>query len=203
MSYQTRCAQRSPSGDPRSHRQTGGPLRRLRSVASKRQREQSRCTASAAPGRYCTRADRGSSMRMNVMRIVVALLGAIAAAMSGSATAQSQTELRAAADRWLSQDVIRIQYASSTGWSSTFEIDLKAGNTNFMGSNDRVCLGSSVPTKVHYVEPELVFDFQPAARGCNPPQYRFNPISGRGKVFITPDGGATRTESPSKVSLKE
>lgn len=135
------------------------------------------------------------------MRTFVVLLGITAAAISGFAAAQSQDELRAAADRWLSQDVIKIQFASSTGWSSTFEINIKTSKANFIGSIDRVCLGNAVPAKVHYVEPELVFDFEPAAKGCNPPQYKFNPVSGKGKVFSTPDGGLTRTERTARVSL--
>jgi hypothetical protein len=151
--------------------------------------------------RYCARADRGFFWGTNVMRMFVVLTGIAAAAMSGAAIAQTQVELRAAADRWLSQEVIKVQYSSSTGWSSTFEVNAKAGKTNFVGSIDRVCLGSAVPTKLDYVEPELIFAFQPAATGCNPPRYRFNPVTGKGKVFTTPDGGATWIESASRVSL--
>jgi hypothetical protein len=151
--------------------------------------------------KYCARAVRGFFLGTNVMRIFVMLIGITAAAMSGTATAQSQVELRAAADRWLSQELIKVQYSSSTGWSSTFEVNAKVGKTNFVGSIDRVCLGSAVPTKLDYVEPELIFAFQPAATGCNPPRYKFNPVTGKGKVFTTPDGGATWIESVSRVSL--
>ena len=135
------------------------------------------------------------------MKTFVMLIGTAAAAISSFASAQAQVELRTAADRWLSQEVIKVQYSSARGWSSTFEVNTKVGKTNFIGSNDRVCLGSAVPTKVDYVEPELVFAFQPSTSGCNPPRYTFNPVTGKGKVFSTSDGGTTWKESTATVSL--
>lgn len=142
-----------------------------------------------------------SLSRRTVMKMFVMLIGLAAAAASCLASAQSQVERRTAAERWLSQEVIKVQFSSSRGWSSTFEVNTKSGKTNFIGSVDRVCLGSGVPTKVEYVEPELVLVFQPMTSGCNPPRYTFDPVTGRGKVFSTKDGGTTWTESTSTVLL--
>ena len=133
-----------------------------------------------------------------------AALVLLLSAMVGAPTAfaQSVEELRVAAETWLQREQIKMKFQAANGWTSTFETNLKAKITNFVGSNDPYCLGSHVSTTISVIENQLVLDFAPRS-GCQRVQYRFSPITGEGAIFVGPADSAllTPTTSKAKVSL--
>lgn len=71
----------------------------------------------------------------------------------------------------------------------------------FVGSPDRVCFGSAVPVGTEYVEPLLVLHISPPVTGCEARQYRFDPISGDGRILRPADGGWAELSPSGKIRL--
>lgn len=114
--------------------------------------------------------------------------------LPGLAAAQPAAERQAAADQLLAQKAIRIRFTAD-GVSWLFETDVRRLKTDFPGSPDPVCFATGVPTRLDFVDPHLVFEFRSLVRGCQAMQYRFDPVSGAGRIFVSDDGRATWTES--------
>ena len=119
----------------------------------------------------------------------------------GACFAQSPVELKTAADAWMAKDTIKIHFTLANGFATTFETDVKAGKTNFIGSPDRVCLATGVPTKINYVEPKLVIHFEPPVAGCQARQYIFDPVSGEGKIYRPDGSGWVELQPAGKIRL--
>lgn len=119
----------------------------------------------------------------------------------GALFAQSSSELKAAADAWMAKDTIKIHFTTRSGFTTTFETDVKAGRTNFIGSPDRVCLSGGVPTKVSYVEPKLVIHFEPTTASCEARQYIFEPVSGDGAIYRPDGSGWVELQPAGKIRL--
>ena len=118
--------------------------------------------------------------------------------------AQTGTDpARAAAERLLAQDIVKMNFTTARGWSGTFEANLRTQKTSFAGSADRTCMTGNVPTEASYTGQELVLEFKPTVPGCTPVQFRFDPLSGSGEIYVSNDGRAswTKSSSGSKVSL--
>jgi hypothetical protein len=114
--------------------------------------------------------------------------------------ADTTAELRAAADKWLSRDKIKMNYQTADKrWSGSPETNVREGTTYFYVSGN-YCLGGAAPTKIEFNGEELVFAFK-LPKSCNELQYRFNPITGHGTVYTAPPGTDTWAPSSSSISL--
>ena len=135
---------------------------------------------------------------------ILALSIALCAAVT--VWAQSVEEKKAAAQRWLAQEEIKINYAGSS-YSSVFTVDMKAMTVRFYGSPDRFCSARPVPASVTVAEDGTVdFVFDRKLPGCEELKYAFDPISREGVLSVRPGGSAPDapwTRSASKISLKE
>lgn len=119
----------------------------------------------------------------------------------GTSFAQTPSESKSAADAWMTKDTIRIHFTRLNGATTTFETDVKAGKTNFIGSPDKECLSSGVPTKISYVEPKLVIHFEPPLAGCQARQYIFDPVSGDGTIYRPDGSGWVELQPAGKIKL--
>ena len=128
-----------------------------------------------------------------------AILSFVVSAACG-ASAQNSTA-RAAADQWMAQPMLKVHFTTRGGGTTVFETDTKAGRMNFIGSQDRVCYGSAVPVRLEYAEPFLVLHITPPVTGCEARQYRFDPVSGEGKIFRPAEGGWTELSPSGKIQL--
>jgi len=137
-------------------------------------------------------------MKRLAMVLCMAALGSPAVAQT-----EPEDEFKAAAERWIAHGTAGIRYVSPRGWRGTFKTNMKAGKTNFVGFSgpDSMCYEHGTRTTVAYRAPELVFDFHMPVKGCTPPQYRFNPVTGQGKIFHSADGGKTWGQMTSNYSL--
>jgi hypothetical protein len=92
-----------------------------------------------------------------------------------------------------------MRYRSAQGWNTTVETVLKARKSRLAGSRDTFCYGNAVATNVAYDDGTLVVSFH-APTGCQMPQYRFDPVTGVGKILMSSDNGATWAEGPGSTA---
>lgn len=122
-----------------------------------------------------------------------------------SAIAQSVDEKKAAAEKWLARNEIKINYVGP--YTATFSVDTKAKTVLFYNSPDRFCASGPVPTDTAINQDGfLVFTFDSKRNGCLQIQYTFDPITKAGTVRGRPTGSAPDfpwNDSKSKVSLVE
>ena len=120
--------------------------------------------------------------------------------------AQSNDERRAAAERLLQRESLKIKYSGSN-YSSTYSLDLKAKTVMLYGSPDRFCAARPVPATWRVLEDGTIsFLFDPQKPGCAQLQYNFDPISLNGQIrYREPpfSEGQAWVESKSKISLQE
>lgn len=112
---------------------------------------------------------------------------------------------RAAAEKWLAKDEIKISYEGS--YKSTFTVDMKAKTVTFYGSDD-FCARGAVPASARVDDRDmLVFTFNPKRPGCPELQYSFDPLSKSGSIRQRPGDAAPETPwggpSGSKIALVE
>lgn len=110
---------------------------------------------------------------------------------------------RPAADKWLTKDVIKIDYDGA--YKSTFTVDMKAKTVTFHGADD-FCTRSPVPAEFRVDGQDmLVFTFDSKLPGCAQLQYTFDPVSKTGTIRQRPAGSPPDAPwsgpSGTKVSL--
>jgi hypothetical protein len=111
---------------------------------------------------------------------------------------------KAAAEKWLAKDTIKIDYDGA--YKSTFTVDMKARTVVFYGNNDYCAQQGAIPATAQVDERGmLVFVFRMERAGCPDLQYSFDPISRVGSIRLRPGNAAPNTPwgapSGSKVSL--
>lgn len=112
---------------------------------------------------------------------------------------------RAAAEKWLTKDEVKIYYEGP--YKSTFTVDMKAKTVTFDGSDD-FCARGAVPATAQVGDKDmLVFTFNPKRPGCPELQYSFDPLSKAGSIRQRPGDSTPDTPwsgpSRSKVTLVE
>jgi hypothetical protein len=98
----------------------------------------------------------------------------------------TNAERRAAAQKWLAKDEIKIDYDGP--YKSTFTVDMKAKTVMFYGGeNDNICTRAPVPAEVRVDGQDmLVFTFDSKLSGCAQLQYTFDPVSRAGTIRQRP-----------------
>ena len=125
--------------------------------------------------------------------------------LSALCFAQSAEDRKAAAEKWLTRDEIRIQY-SGPNYSSVFVVSTRERTVTFYNSPDRWCAGRPVPTE--WVVDEsgtLTFTFTPEKSDCMVLRYTFDPIAKSGAISYRAKSPADApwTSSNSRVLLLE
>lgn len=121
----------------------------------------------------------------------------------GVAGAQSPADVEAAAARILAQDTLRFRVLAGPTPARAAEADLKLQRISFLRSEDTLCYGNGVPTRAGFAAPHIVVEVRPAVRGCPPMQYRVDPISGEGRIWVVDTERQTWVESTgSRVVLE-
>jgi hypothetical protein len=125
-------------------------------------------------------------------------------AFTANSPAQSNDEKKAAAQRWLARDEVKIYYDGR--YKSTFTVDMKTKTIMFYGSRDTFCTRQPVPAAARVDDQGLlVFTFQNKLPGCLQLQYSFDPISKAGFIQERPGNATPETPwsgpSQSKITL--
>ncbi len=123
--------------------------------------------------------------------------------LSASSFAQSVDDRKAAADKWLKRDEIKIQY-TGPNYSSVFVVSTKDKSVVFYNSPDRWCAGRPVPAEWLVDDSgTLVFTFTPEKNDCMVLRYAFDPIARSGAISYRAKAPADAawTSSTSRILL--